>query len=99
MHHDHRPDPEPLRGDRNPARVIARRKGDDAALALLGRELQKPVGCTPQLECAAGLKTLALQPDWLPPDIALDQWSPLHESLDSRRRFDDVAQRQFRAFW
>ena len=57
---------EPPRGDRHAAGVIARGKGDHAALAAPRRQLQQPVGRAPQLERAAGLQALAFEPDSAP---------------------------------
>ena len=81
-HDDDRPNAEPPRRDRHAARVIARRKGDDAALALLRRKLQQPVGRAAQLERAAGLQALAFQPDARAADFALDQRRSLDEPGD-----------------
>ena len=70
--------------------MIARREGDDAALALLRRQLEQPVGRAPQLKCAAGLQALAFEPDSRRRDLAFDQRRSLDETLDPLRRFDDV---------
>ena len=72
-HDDDRANAEPPGRDRHAARMIAGRESDDAALALLRVELQQPVGRAPQLEGAAGLQALALQPDRRAVDLALDR--------------------------
>ena len=84
-HDDDRPDAEPPRGDRHAARVIARREGDHAALPLLRRELQQPVGRAPQLERAAGLQALAFEPDARARDLAFDQRRALDQAGDPLR--------------
>jgi hypothetical protein len=78
--------------------VIARREGDDALGPFLGRELQKPIGGAAQLEGMPGLKTLAFQPDSIPPNLAFDERRVLDEVADPRRRFDDVCPVDKRCF-
>ena len=82
--------PAAARGDGHAARVIARREGDDAALALFGRELQQPVGCAPQLERAASLQAFALDPDAGAADLAFEQRGTLHEAADPLRCCDHI---------
>ena len=80
----------PTRRDRHPARVIARREGNDAPLPLFRRKLQQAVGRPPQLERAAGLQALAFEPYASAAHIAFDQRRALDLTGDSRRRFDDI---------
>src|SRR5439155_11514157 len=72
-HDDDRADAEPLGGAGYGARMVARRNGDDAALPLLGRQLQQSVARSPQLERAAGLQALTFEPDSPTRDFAVDQ--------------------------
>jgi len=58
--------------------------------------LEKAVGGAPQLEGAAGLQALALQPDFRAADVAFDERSPLDESADAGARLGDVVERDFR---
>ena len=61
-HDDRRRDAQAPRGDRHALRMIARREGHHAPRPLVIVEQQQAVGRAPQLECAAGLEALALEP-------------------------------------
>src|SRR5947209_9001421 len=89
-HDDDRANPEPPRRDRDAARMIAGRERDDTPLTLIWRELEQPVGRTAELERAAGLKALALEPDACARDLAFDQRSALDQPVDSLSGGNDV---------
>ena len=89
-HDDDRADAEPPSGDGDASRVIARGECDDAARPLLRGELEQPVARAPELECAAGLQALALEPDPLPGDFALDQRGAVHLPRDPPRGCEHV---------
>jgi hypothetical protein len=60
-HHDRRLAREPLRGERDALRVIARGRRDDAARTLGGRQVRHLVVGAAQLEREHGLLVLALE--------------------------------------
>ena len=60
-HEDRRRDAELLRGEGHALRVVARRRGDDSARALLGRETRESVGRAADLEGAGALEVLELE--------------------------------------
>jgi hypothetical protein len=79
-HDDNRADAEPFCGNRHAARVIPRRKGDNAAFALPGRELEQAVGRASQLERAAGLQTLAFEHYAQAVDLGFKQRCPFDQT-------------------
>ena len=60
-HEDRRVDPQRLRGERHALRVVAGRRRDHAAAALLGGELGEPVHGAADLERPGALQVLHLQ--------------------------------------
>jgi hypothetical protein len=70
--------------------MISRRKGNHAALALFCRELQQTVGRAPELEGAARLQALALEPGADAANLAFDQRRTLDETFDPGGRITDV---------
>ena len=80
-HHHHRRRPERARGERHGLPVIARRKGDDAALPLVGGQLRDHVVGPANLERAARLHVLALEQQ-RPPGVRGD--------VDERRDAGDA---------
>jgi hypothetical protein len=72
-HDDYGRSSEPFRGDRDPLRMISRRKGNHPGLPLLVRKLKQAVGRTAKLEGMAGLQILALEPQSRAADAAFHQ--------------------------
>jgi hypothetical protein len=70
--------------------MIARRKGDDAALPLLWGQLQQAVAGPAQFEAISGLEALALEPYANTANLGFEQRGPLDDANDSFRRFNDI---------
>ena len=94
-HHNDSANAQPFRRDRDPAGVVAGRKGHDASRPFFGRKLQQTVGRAPQLEGTAGLQALAFKPQPNPAELAFNQGRAGHESIDPRRRIGHVLARDF----